>query len=318
MAIERKIVGDQRPQSASERRMHQLALRAGEQYGVVARHQLLGMGFSRDQIKRMLGGKRLHPLHRGVYAVGHRALHRNARWVAAVLASGPDALLGHRSGAGLRGIRRTGQSIVEVTVPQRRGDVPGIRSYVCGQLAPQDRDVVDRIPCTSLALTLLNLAAVLPRRQVERACDEALVQEVLDLNAIEDVLRRFRGCRGAARLRSVLDEHDIGTTLTRPGLEEKALVTFDSFGIPRPMVNAMLGCGPGISYEVDFLWRAERLVLETDGDRFHHMRWQIERDRRKEADLVRAGYRVLRATWWQIERDPQDVVTMLRAALQRG
>jgi len=73
---------------------------------------------------------------------------------------------------------------------------------------------------------------------------------------------------------------------------------------------------PGISREVVFLWRAQRLVLETDGGRFHQTRRQIERDRRKEADLVRAGYRVLRATWWQVQHDPRDVALMVRAALR--
>jgi len=113
----------------------------------------------------------------------------------------------------------------------------------------------------------------------------------------------------------VLGEHAIGTTLTHRGLEDMALRLCDSVDVPRPVVNVRLVCRPGVFWEVDFLWRAQRLVLETDGGRFHHTRRQIERDRRKEADLVRAGYRVLRATWLQFERDPSSVALMLRAAL---
>ena len=109
---------------------------------------------------------------------------------------------------------------------------------------------------------------------------------------------------------------DIGTTLTRPGPEEHALEMCDRAGIPRPHVNVLLTCRPGIAWKVDFLWRAQRLILETDGNRFHRTRRQIERDRRKEADLVRAGYRVLRATYWQVQHDPRNVTLMLEAALE--
>ena len=166
-----------------------------------------------------------------------------------------------------------------------------------------------------MARTLLDLAAILPRREVERACDEAEVQELFDLRAIEDVLDRSRGCRGTATLRAVLAEHRIGTTLTRRGLEEQTLRLLDRFGVRRAEVNMRVYCRPGVSPEVDFLWRRERLILETDGNRFHRTPRQIARDRRKEADLVRAGYRVLRATSGQVEHEPESVALMVRAAL---
>ncbi len=266
----------------------------------------------------MRASRTLHGVHQGVYAVGHRSLRREAHWSAAVLACGPAALLGVRSCAALANIRRTSLSYVEVTVPRQLGRMDGIRTYVCSRLEPQDRDKIDGIPCTSTALTLLNLAAVLPRRGLERACDEAEVQQLFDLAAIEDVLERFRGSRGAGRLRAVLDEHAIGTTLTRSRLEEQALVALGRAGVPRPEVNVRLVCRPGADWEVDFLWRRRRIVLETDGGRFHSTRGQIERDRRKEADLVIAGYRVLRATWLQVEREPDVVARMVRAALAAG
>ena len=192
--------------------------------------------------------------------------------MAAVLACGPGALLSHRSAAALWGLRPSSLSYVEVTVASRRGRIDGVRAYISTRVQPQDRDEIDGIPCTSLALTLLNLAAVSPRRAVERACDEAEIQEVFDLVAIDEVLQRSRGCRGAPLLRAVLAEHAIGTTLTRPGLEERTLELLDDAEIPRPEVNVRLPCGAGVAPEVDFLWRRERLVLETDGGRFHSTR----------------------------------------------
>ena len=315
MPIEVQKRGDERPISSSRCRQHALAERATSQHGVVARRQLLEMGYSSDQIKRMRGSRALHPIHRGVYAVGHCKLTRRGRWMAAVLASGPDALLSHRCAAALRQVRATSLTYVEVIVPSRRGRIAGVRAYISARIEQQDRDEIDGIPCTSLALTLLNLAAVSPRRHVERACDEAEVLEIFDLAAIQELLDRSGGCRGAGTLRAVLREHAIGTTLTRNKLEEGMLAALDALGLPRPHVNAEVVCRPGVAPEVDFLWRRQRLVLETDGNRFHSTRRQIERDRRKEANLVRAGYRVLRATWLQVEREPHEVALMVAAAL---
>jgi len=309
------IVGPGAPFSSIGQRRHALEVLATGQHGVVGRRQLLGLGCSVDEIRGMLESRRLVAIHRGVYAAGHRALNARATWMAAVLACGSGALLSHRSGGALIGLRRSSLSYVEVSTATRRRGIHGVKPYFSSKLQPQDRHEVDGIPCTSVALTLLNLAAVLPRRGLERACDEAEVQELFDLRAVEDVLRRFDGCRGAAALRAVLREHAIGTTLTRPGLEELALTLCDRAGIPRPVVNSRVVCRDGVFWELDFLWRAERLVLETDGRRFHHSRRQIERDRRKEADLVRAGHQVLRATWWQVERDPRSVALMILAAL---
>jgi hypothetical protein len=315
MEIEEHRTRAERGIRASRQRGHELAALAGAQHGVVARRHLLDIGFSFDQIHRMRGSGRLHDVHNGVYAVGHRVLSARGWWMAAVLAGGPDARVGHRSCAALSNLRRTSLSYVEVTAPTHHRRLDGVRIYVNRRLAPQDRETIDGIPCVSVALTLLQLAAVLPRRELERACDEAEVQQVFDLAAIEELLDRSRGCRGAARLRAVLADHAIGTTLTRPGLEARTLALLDAFALPRPQVNVRVVCRPGVAPEVDFLWRTQRLVLETDGIRFHRTSRQIERDRRKEAALVRAGYRVLRATSRQVEREPRDVALMVAAAL---
>jgi uncharacterized protein DUF559 len=264
----------------------------------------------------MRDARRLHDVHAGVYAVGHRVLSARGHWMAAVLACGFDALLSHRACAALANIRRTSSSCVEVTVRTHRGKIDGVRRTSAAACSRRTATGSTASPARRSRWTLLQLAVVLPRRGLERACDEALVQGLFDLAAIEELLARSRGCRGAARLRAVLDEHAIDTTLTRSELEERTLGLLDRAGIARPEVNVRLVCRPGVAPQVDFLWRAQRLVLETDGARFHRTPRQIEHDRRREADLVRAGYRVLRATWRQVEREPHEVVLMVRAALE--
>lgn len=299
-----------------QRRRKQLGALAVAQHGAVSRRQLVALGFTRHEIRGMVRAGWLHPVHRGVYAVGRRSLGPKGRYMAAVLACGRGALLSHRSAADHLGLRRSSRALVEVTVPvDRARELEGISTTVSRHLTDRDRIVHDGIPCTSVALTLLNLAAVAPRRAVERACDEAEVQGIFDLAAIHELLGRGRRPAGAVLLREVLRAHAITTTLTRAGLEERTLTLFDDFRIPRPEVNVRVVCRPGVAPEVDFYWRRQRLVLEADGGRFHRTRAAIERDRGKEAELVRAGNRVLRCTWLQVERDPRPVALMVLAAL---
>lgn len=316
MAIETDIdpvFGDFRPSGSPERDLADLAT---TQDGVVSDGQLFALGLGRKAVQHRVNSARLHRIHLGVYAVGHRGLSLRARWRAALMACGPGALLSHRDCAHLRDALRSSRRLIDVTVPTDRARrVEGVEIHVSRRLEPLDRDEHDDIPCVSVALMLLNLAAVEPRRRLERAVDECEVHRLIDMRAIDELLERSRGCRGAARLRALFDEHLAGTTLTREGLEERFLVLCRSAGLPPPRVNEDVAGATGQWWEVDFLWPSQRLVVETDGNRFHSTRRAIERDRRKEADLVRAGYRVLRVTWSQIEHTPEVVVLMLRAAL---
>lgn len=311
---------DDRPHrtAAAPARQRRVALEAlvATQHGAVSRQQLANLSFTRHEIAGLVGAGWLHRVFPGVYALGRRSLGVRGRWMAAVLACGPGALLSHRSCAALRGIHRISQALIEITVPSDRARaIPGVRAYRCGRLERQDRTVVDGIPCASVALTLLGLAAVTDRRQTERACDEAEVQGVFDLRAVEELLDRAGGRRGVATLRAVLQEHVIGTTLTRSELEERALDMCRRANLPAPRVNEPVACRPGVWHTVDFFWPQQRVILETDGHRYHRTRRSVERDRRREADLVIAGNRVLRTTWLQVQRDPRHVASMIGAAL---
>src|SRR4051812_25632030 len=146
-----------------------VAALAGRQHGVVARRQLAALGLRSAAIDRRVAAGRLHPIHRGVYAVGHTVLALRGRWMAAVLAAGPEAVLSHRAAAALWAIRPG--TWIEVTAPHapRRRGIVGHR----GTVAPDERTVRDGIPVTTVARTLLDLAAILEPRLLERAMDEA-------------------------------------------------------------------------------------------------------------------------------------------------
>ena len=177
--------------------------------------------------------------------------------------------------------------------------------------------IVDAIPCTTLARTLLDLAEDATRREVERAIDRAEQLRLLDVTAIDDVLARANGRRGAALLRTILDEHRAASTLTRNDLEEAFLRIARDAGTPPDAVNAWIPYPAGGGAEADFLWRAQRLIVEVDGREVHTTRRAFESDRRRDQRLMLLGWRVVRFTWRQVMFAPAEVANTLRGLLLR-
>ncbi|MDQ3676671.1 MAG: endonuclease domain-containing protein [Actinomycetota bacterium] len=193
----------------------------------------------------------------------------------------------------------------------------GITAHQAHGLLPRDITIVDGIPCTSVARTLLDLAEVVNRRGLERAIDRAEMLRLLDMKAINDVLERAQGRRGAKLLRSVLAEHYAGATLTASELEERFLVICLGAAVPAPEVNVWVPL-PDAELKVDFLWRNHCLIVEVDGRDVHGTRRAFEEDRRRDQRLTLAGYRVIRFTWRQITEEPKRVAQTLRALLAQG
>ena len=172
---------------------------------------------------------------------------------------------------------------------------------------------MNRIPCTSIARTLLDLAEAVPQRRLERAIEQAEVLGLYNGSAVADVLERANGKRGAGRLRRAI-EAATHPALTVSELEERFLRLCRHAGLPHPAVNAWLATDDG-DVKVDFLWRAERVVAETDGYAFHGNRQAFERDRRRDQSVKRAGFDTVRFTWRQVVREPASVTKTLERLL---
>jgi very-short-patch-repair endonuclease len=254
-------------------------------------------------------------VHRGVYAVGHRRLTPRGAWLAAVLAMGNGAVLSHRTAAALWSLLPTSASVVDVTVPggggRRHRD--GIRVHRRRAPAADDVTTNDHIPVTTVARTLLDLAATARREVVARAFNEAERGRVLDLRAVHAVLSRHPGAPGTGRLSSVLEQWEPAETLTRSELERRFLELCRANGLETPSVNTVV---QGI--EVDFVWADARLIVETDGRSYHFTRRDFENDRARDAALTAAGYRVVRFSHRQITRAPRTVTAALYPALRRS
>jgi hypothetical protein len=270
------------------------------------------MGFGRRAIVRRLEQGRLHELHRGVYVVGVRRISKRGRWMAAVLASGEGAVLSHRSAARLWRILPTAAEWIDVTCPDKRVRREGIvnhRSHV-----PDDeRMVVDGIPVTSPFRTIFDLAAVVGKRELERAWHEAEVQGLRDRVSLPMLLERYPGRRGSRNLRALLESPEpVGWT--RNDFEEAFLALVDAYGLPRPRMNADLALR-GRFFEIDALWEWQRVAVELDSRGVHGTKKRFESDRQRDRILLAEGWRTMRVTWRQLQEEPEELVTDLRSAL---
>jgi very-short-patch-repair endonuclease len=267
------------------------------QHGVVAARQLLALGLARGAIDRRVQAGELHVWYRGVYAVGHRVLTREGRWMAAVLAAGPGAVLSHRSAAALWEIRRSARPRIEVTAPRRSRH--GIQVHQA-RLAPDEVTVHNGIPVTTPARTLVDLAAVLRPDELEKAINQT---EILRLPYPD--LSRYRGHRGISALRTRPEP-----TISRSQLERDFIAFLNAHALPKPLVNTPLN-----GKEPDFRWPKHRLIVEVDGFATHGTRQAFETDRARDRTLLAAGWRVVRITYRQLHEQPQEVANDLAALL---
>jgi Transcriptional regulator, AbiEi antitoxin/Protein of unknown function (DUF559) len=293
-----------------------LAALASRQHGLFALDQLTNLGLSTRAAQHRAACGRLHRVYRGVYSLAPPTLlKRECWWMAAVLAAGPGAVFSHRNAAALHGLLSNNRANVEVTVAGRMARKhPGIEIHRSAGLTEADITVVNNIPCTTIARTLLDLADVVDRRRHERAFDQAEVEEVLDMRAIDDQLCRNPTRPAAGKVRALLEEHYIGSTPTESEIEESFLALCRRAGLPQPEVQQWLYLpdgGPPI--RADFLWRKQRVVVETDGEKYHGTRQAIRRDARRDQRLTVHGFKPIRTGWRQIFFWPAELEATLTA-----
>jgi very-short-patch-repair endonuclease len=262
----------------------------------------------------MLANGRLLKAHRGVYSVGHSTTQPFGKETAALLAVGPKAVLSHQSAAFVWGIApaRPDDDPVDVLVPARHVRRRlGIVAHRTTRLDRNETRIWQGLPLTSPARTLRDIAGTVTVRELERAVDEALIRRIVRLQQLHDTVAREKGRCGGPLLAALL-EHRHHPTITRSQAEERMLEIIRAGGLPEPEMNVRLN-----GYEVDFLWREQRLIVEIDGYTYHSSRSAFERDRAKDATMAATGYLVLRFTWLQMEHERYVVVVRLAQALAR-
>ena len=261
---------------------------AGRQHGVVSRAQLRELGVADHFVRSRLRARRWYALHRGVYAVGHQALTGRSRLLAAVYACGPGALASHRAAGSLHGLMRWAGW--EVSAPRGCKPKPSIVVHRPRDLRPEERALVDGIPVTSVARTLVDLADVVTEERLAKAIHQAEVLRVFDLAALERARRPGR--RGGRMLARVLCAYRPEPRLLRSEAERRLNELCEEHGLPQPQFNVSVA-----GYEVDAYWPEANLAVEVDGARTHHTRHAFHADRRRDRVLATHGIQSLRVTW---------------------
>ena len=295
-----------------------IAAVASRQETLITRPQLLALDLGRSAIDYSVARGRLTVVHRGVYGVGPGPLSPAAILLAAVLACGEGALLSHFSAAAHWGLIPARDGDVDVLVIARETGRrrEGIRVHRTGRLDPGDATRRDRLPITSAARALIDIAPELGDRGLERAFDRGLKGRVLTRHAVQLTANRALLRPGARRVAALAAAETLLSTETRTDIEERLLALVRAGGLPEPALNVPLG-----HYVVDALWRELRLVVEVDSYGFHGTRRSFEGDRERDIILGAAGWRVMRFTRDQIMLRPEWVLVQLTreiAALQVG
>jgi very-short-patch-repair endonuclease len=270
------------------------------------------MGLTPRSVQRRLEAGRLHAVHRGVYAVGHRLLAREGWWLAAVLAGGEGAVLSHATAAALWGIRGTAATKVDVTVARDRRQRARIRFHRTA-LQPDEVTTEERIPVTTPVRTLLDLAKRLDQNRLARAVDRTELLRLTSPHSLDASLARHPTAPGARKLKAIVESGRIGATVTRSELENRFLAFLDESLLPRPQTNARIE-----GFEVDCVWPKQRVIVELDGAAFHSTTTAFERDRERDRVLTAAGWRVVRVTWRQLRADAPAVRRDLSGLLLDG
>lgn len=269
----------------SDRAAAQIAERQG---GAISTAQLRAVGLSDGAIKLRLRRGRLHPTHRGVYALGHPALTPRGRLWAAVLATG--GVLSHRTAAAAWELIAWPSGPIDITTLRCAHTRPGIRVHR-GRLGPSEITTTeDGLPITTPMRALLDVATTLTPFRLERAVHRAAELGLLDASPLPPQRR------GARRLRTAiqtLERHE--PQITRSELEERFLKLVHDHHLPRPRTNVVVN-----GHEVDAYWPHARLIVELDSHEHHLNPEAFETDRARDHDHVISGDRVIRLTWTQL------------------
>jgi hypothetical protein len=283
-------------------------------HGVVWLEFLRELGFPDSTARSRVRSGDWHRLYPGVYSVAPLALlRREGRWLAAVKACGPRAALGFRDAAALHGLRGCNRSRVDVLVPVGCDRRPrGIEVHRSRTLRPQDVVVIDHIPVTSVARTILDVCELLTPSQAERVLEQAEVLEVLDEYALREQVQHNAHRKAARTLRELLDRYEYDHGAVRNEFEAALAGALRAAGAPPAHKNRWLDPGDGgAPIQPDLMFPAQRVAVLLDGFTFHRSRQKFERDVRNDQRMLGIGWLAIHVTPRQARDETTRITTMI-------
>ncbi len=303
----------------NKRRNRQLFEKASQQHGLISREQAVDLKFSGSAIDRRIQSGHWIAIRPGVYRVGAVASSWHQELMGACLWVGPEAVASHTSAAGLLKLDGVPFPAIEVTTSQPRNSRrTGVLVHRSRSLPSEDKTVIEGIPCTRAARTIIDLSSAIDARQLELALEDALRRRLVQ---VPWVYRRLRalgtiGRHGSRSLARFLSLRQSGEALTDSALEARVFQTLREAGLPRPDRQFMVTTDEELIGRVDFAYPKQRLIIEADGYRYHQdfRTWTNDRDRLNK--LAADGWRVIHARWKDVGEDRDDFVKRVQEALQ--
>ncbi len=301
---------------ASSRFVHAPATRSGtkrarelaaRQFGAIARRQLLAVGLTRSTIAHWLASHRLHPRYPGVYALGRPELGPEGQLAAGLLYAGPGGALAGLSGLWWLELLTRRPPLIHIDAPGKHSSRDDLRIRHPRQVVRVWRR---GLPVVALPQALLLAAGSLPHNSLRLVLARAEFKGLLDLPSLQAALGEGRD--NSSAIRAAMDAHLPQLARCANGLERDFILLCEHLSLPLPEPNPRIG-----RYRPDMLWREARLIVELDGRAAHHTPAQLAADARRQAELERLGYTVLRFPWDDVHRRPASIAAEVRAHLGR-
>lgn len=298
----------------------QIAALAATQYGVFRRDQVIALGATRGLIQRRIDGGRWERLSIGVYRLAGSTPSWRQSLLVACFTWGDGTVVSHRSAGALRRFPGFDPVNVEISVPGRRNRKQSGVVHHPRSLPPIDLTVVDGIPVTTVARTLIDLAAIMPADAIEEVLDDALRRNLVSIARVRWRLQESgsRGRAGTRALQAFLDARTGGLSVPQSVFETRFLRLVLDAGIPPPVVQHPVRRDGQVVAIVDFAYPNVRLAIETDGHRYHSGRVDFDRDRARRNALTLLQWRVIHVTWTDLVSRPTHIVEVLRNALHQS
>lgn len=259
-------------------------------------------------VRRIESGtwERLHP---AVYRLAGVPETWRQKLLAACLAWGEGVVASHRAAGALFVFPRF-EPCIELSVPRGRERAHAHLVHRPVSLTRADVTVVDEIPVTTAARTLIDLAACVEADVVEEALDDALRRRLVTVARVRWRMRELGARAGNKTLIRLLDARATTSRAPESVFETQLLRVLRAAGVPLPVVQHRVG-----SYRVDFAYPDARVAIEADGFRWHSSRQQWDRDLARRNALTMLGWTILHVTWTQLTERPEEVVEAVRALI---
>ena len=293
-----------------------IAAFTARQHGLIARWQALAAGIPDHAVDDRIARGQLIQVHAGVYRLRGVPFTQELRWLAAVLAGGPQARLSHSAAASLHGfdVRRVRP---EVTVPYSRlTDIPGVDAHRTRRLG--DLTVVNKIPVTSKARTVLDLAATM-RSGFDVFVQDTVNQGLVSIESLLAIISRKggRGVSGTVLLRDTLADGLVDEKIQRK-LELLVARIIASANVPAPVRQHRLICEDGREVFLDNAWPELRIAVEAEGLRWHGNKRQATKTRARARSITRSDWHLYAYGWSDATETPDDMRSEIESLFCEG